>query len=162
MTHSVPRDDPADPRWRVVDALRRYGQDSARLAHAFSSRHDLQTSDLQALIAVMEADQRGEPLTPGALRAHLRLSSAGTSYVIDRLERAGHVRRTRDHPTDSRVVHLRHTGSGRETAGEFFGPLVGRTDAVMGEFSDDELAMVARFLDGAARSVRSYLDDLEA
>jgi DNA-binding MarR family transcriptional regulator len=73
----------------------------------FSSPHKLQPADLRALVAIMSAEGRGEPLTPGRLRDHLDLSSAGTSYVIDRLVQSGHVERRRDHPADNRLVHLR-------------------------------------------------------
>ena len=153
-------DDPTDVRWRVNDGLRRYGQIAARLAHAFGARHGLQASDVQALVTIMEADGRGEPLTPGALRGHLGLSSGGTSYVVDRLERAGHVRRVRDHPSDSRVVHLRHTESGERTGWEFFGPLVTRNAELMARFTPEELEVVARSLHGAATVVDEHLDGL--
>ena len=47
----------------------------------------------------MSAEGNGTPLTAGQLREHLGLSSGGASLVIDRLERAGHIHRARDHRT---------------------------------------------------------------
>jgi MarR family protein len=85
-------------RWAIIDALRRYGTDSSRLGHAFAGLHQLQPADLCALVAIMSAEGNGAPLTAGQLREHLGLSSGGASLVIDRLERAGHIRRARDHP----------------------------------------------------------------
>lgn len=146
---------------RIVDALRRYGADAARLSAAFSARHDLQPADLTALVAVLAAEASGEPMTPRRLREHLGLSSGGTSYVIDRLERAGHLRRHRDDPTDNRVVHLRHTDAGRATGAAFFGPLGRRTRAVTDRYSPAELAVVARFLDEMADAVHAHLAEIQ-
>jgi DNA-binding MarR family transcriptional regulator len=154
--------DPGGAAPRIVDALRRYGQDSARLGHAFSALHDLQPADLRALVAIMQADAAGAPLTPGRLREILRLSSGGTSVVIDRLERDGHVERSRDHPGDQRVVHLRQTSHGTTTALGFFGPLAARTRAVVEEFTPAEQEVIARFLDGAAAALHTHLAELEA
>ena len=59
---------------------------------------DFYPADLRALVAIMSAEGNGTPLTAGQLREHLSLSSGGASLVIDRLERAGHIRRARDDP----------------------------------------------------------------
>ncbi|QMU76520.1 MarR family transcriptional regulator [Streptacidiphilus sp. PB12-B1b] len=160
--HSAREDDPARTRRDIVDALRRYSIETTRLGHAFSARNGLQSADLEALLAVLGAQRAGAPLTPGALRRHLGLSSGGTSLVIDRLERAGHLRRTRDHPSDNRIVHLRHTEQGRATGSAFFGPLAERTDAVLAQFDPRELAAIQRFVTAAAETTQDYLADLEA
>jgi DNA-binding MarR family transcriptional regulator len=158
-----PADDPQQGlRWSIVDALRRYGTDAARVAHLFAAQHQLQESDLRALVAIMSAEGTGTPLTPRTLRDHLGLSSAGTSYVVDRLCAAGHVERTRDHPRDNRVVHLRHTQQGRATALRFFGPLGDRTERVMDGFTAAELTVVARFLAAAADATHAHLDQLRS
>lgn len=151
-----------DPRRSIVDALRRYGTDAARLGQAFAALHRLQTPDLQALVAIMGAHSAGEPLTPGQLRQHLGLSSGGTSYVIDRLQNAGHVRRVRDHPSDHRVVHLQQTEQGVATGVAFFGPLGRRTDVVLDQFTEQELAIVERFMTAAAAALHEHLLDLES
>jgi DNA-binding MarR family transcriptional regulator len=148
-------------RWTISDGLRRYGVDASRLVHAFSVLNQLQPADLRALVAIMSAEGAGSPLTPGLLRRDLGLSSGGTSYVIDRLERAGHVRRVREHPTDSRVVHLRYTEQGWATGLAFFGPLGERTNEVMDRFTDAELEIVRRFVQAAADSIHDHVANLE-
>lgn len=157
-------DDPPEQqlRWAIVDALRRYGTDAAKVAHVFAAQHALQDSDLHALVAIMSAEGGGSPLTPRDLRGHLGLSSAGTSYVIDRLSQAGHVERARDHPTDNRVVHLRYTAQGQAMGVRFFGPLGEHTERIMDQFTHDELRTVARFLDATAAATRDHLDHLQA
>ena len=54
----------------------------------------------------MVAETAGEPLTAGRLCAHLDLSGAAITYLIDRMVNAGHVRRE-PHHTDRRKVLLR-------------------------------------------------------
>lgn len=162
VTGFYAENDPAALRsWAIIDHLRRYGTDAVRLVHAFATLHHLQRVDVDALVAVMSAEGTGNPLTPGSLREHLGLSSGGTSYVIDRLEKAGHVRRARDHPQDSRVVHLRYTDQGMRTGLAFFGPLAERTQSVIDRFSTAEQDIILRFVSGAAESMAAQVADLE-
>lgn len=160
MTHSEVGDDDR-VRNAIVDALRRYGADAGKVNQLFSAQHDLQPTDLRALVAIMSAERRDDPLTPGRLRQHLGLSSAGTSYVIDRLVESGHVERRRDHPTDNRIVHLHYTPAGRETAMAFFRPLGARTHEVMDSFSPQQLAVIARFLDGMAEAMAAHIEEFD-
>jgi DNA-binding MarR family transcriptional regulator len=145
----------------IIDAMRRYGADSSRLGHAFAASHRLQMADLQALVAILAAERTGTPLTPSTLREHLGLSSGGTTYVIDRLERAGHVRRTRGATGDNRVVHLHHTEQGIDTALQFFRPLGAAMFNLLDEFDDEELAVVARFAESSAAMMRAHLETVE-
>ena len=151
-----------DVAGRIVDALRRYGQDAARLGQVFAARNDLQQADLRALVAIMQAERAGAPLTPGRLREILRLSSGGTSVVVDRLERNGHVLRSRDHPADHRVVHLHQTPTGTATAEAFFRPLVARTRRLVEEFSPAEREVIARFLEASAAELSAHVSELES
>ena len=110
--------------------------------------------------SMMMCGGKRHPLTAGQPREHLSLSSGGTSLVIDRLEQAGHIRRARDHPTDNRVVHLRHTDRGRATGLAFFGSLGDRAHTILGQFSRGELAVISRFITTMAGSVHQQVQDL--
>jgi DNA-binding MarR family transcriptional regulator len=103
----------------------------------------------------MHAEGAGDPLTPGRLGEQIGLSSGATTAAIDRLERSGHLRRTRE-SADRRVVHLRYGRPGMVLAAEFFGPLGKRTDDVMAGFTDGELATVRRFLAGMTAAVTAH------
>ena len=161
MPEFYPAGDERRVRWRIIDALRRYGTDSARLGHAFAALHHLQAADLRALVGIMSAEGVGRPLTAGQLRDYLGLSSGGASLVIDRLEAAGHIRRVRDHPTDNRVVHLRYTKQGKATGLAFFGSLGQRTNALLDQLSAEELQVIERFLTAAADALHDEVDRLE-
>jgi len=146
-------------RQALVDLLRSYTVEAQHVGHAFAQRHGLHPTDLQALIAVMHAEGDGAPLTPGRLSEAIGLSSGATTAAIDRLERAGHLRRTRE-SSDRRVVHLRYGEPGMKLAVEFFRPLGRRSDDVMAEFSDAELATVRRFLDGMTAALTAHRDEM--
>ncbi|MEV4351303.1 MarR family transcriptional regulator [Actinoplanes sp. NPDC049596] len=139
----------------VVDLLRQYSIEAQHVASAFAHLQGLHHTDLQALAAVMHAERRGDPLTPGRLGQQLGLSSGATTAVIDRLERVGHLRRTRE-SADRRVVHLRYAEQAMVVARQFFEPLGARSHAVMGDFSVDDLAMVRRFLTGMLGAVTEH------
>lgn len=142
-------------RQAVVELLRVYSVEATHVGHAFAQRHGLHPTDLQALIHVMHAEGNDAPLTPGRLGEALGLSSGATTAAIDRLERAGHLRRTRE-SSDRRVVHLRYGEPGMRLALEFFGPLGQRSDDVMDRFSDADLAIVRRFLEGMTEALAAH------
>jgi DNA-binding MarR family transcriptional regulator len=154
-----------DPRGRLVadiaNDLRRYSVDAQHVGHAFAALHGLNATDLQALIAVMDAELAGDPITPGRLGEQLNLSSGSVTALVDRLERAGHIRRDRD-TADRRKVFLHYADRGAALATEFFQPLGARTDQVMARFSDEELAVVHRFMTEMRASLREHRDAVRA
>jgi DNA-binding MarR family transcriptional regulator len=145
----------------IANDLRRYAADAQHVGHAFAGLHGLGPTDLHALIAVMDAELLGEPITPGRLGEQLNLSSGSVTALIDRLERAGHIRRDRD-TADRRKVLLHYAEQGAAVAMEFFQPLGRRTDAVMADFTDDELEIVHRFMAAMGASVRQHRDAVRA
>ncbi|MFI1167512.1 MarR family winged helix-turn-helix transcriptional regulator [Streptomyces sp. NPDC020801] len=122
--------------------LRRMNGEINRLVQDFASDHGLHATDVQALAAILDAD---EPMTPGRLRAHLGLTSGAVTACVDRLERAGHIRRVRE-SADRRVVHLHYAADARSAARTHFRPLAEAAAAARSRFTEEELAVVARFL----------------
>lgn len=56
--------------------------------------------------------EAGQPLTPHQIGSRMLLSSGTVTAILDRLERAGHIRRTQ-HPTDRRSRLIVLTPAGR-------------------------------------------------
>lgn len=134
-----------DPRWEVGLLLRRLTVEVDAVGSRFAEMHGLGRSDVRALVAIMDAARSGQALTAGGLGAAVDLSSASVTALVDRLERAGHVERVRD-PEDRRRVVLRMTDSALRAGGEFFGGLQRDLVAAMGAYTDEEVAVVRRFL----------------
>ncbi|GGQ12949.1 MarR family winged helix-turn-helix transcriptional regulator [Streptomyces mutabilis] len=122
--------------------MRRMNGEINRLVQGFAGTHGLHATDVQALAAILDAR---EPMTPGRLREHLGLTSGAVTACVDRLERAGHVRRVRE-SADRRVVHLHWVPDARAAARTYFRPLADAAAATRARFDDDELAVVLRFL----------------
>ncbi|MEV8335015.1 MarR family winged helix-turn-helix transcriptional regulator [Streptomyces niveus] len=132
---------PADLRAFAVE-LRRMNGEINRLVHGFATDQGLHATDIQALAAILDAET---PLTPGRLRDHLGLTSGAVTACLDRLERAGHIRRSRE-SADRRVVHLHYLAGARSAARSHFRPLAEATERARAGFSEPELAVVLRFL----------------
>ncbi|MFF0342727.1 MarR family winged helix-turn-helix transcriptional regulator [Kribbella sp. NPDC004875] len=145
-----------DELTRLTQALVAEGQ---RIGHAFGQRNGVHSTDVEALTRILVAGRSGHPLTAGELAADLGLSTGTVTSLIDRLERAGHVRRERD-TTDRRRVILHYGDSGLELAGRFFGPLGELHDNVTRQFSDAELAVVERYLAATLEAFQRYRTDL--
>ena len=156
MTMAVP-DHPAPEdveRRAFVRKIQGLATELNLLGHDFAAAQGLHTTDVQALLCIMNAavDQPGVPANPGWLRRELGVTSGAVTAVLDRLERAGHIRRTRD-GADRRQVQIHYNPGAGTLAAAWFRPVGASTDAVRAEFSEDELCTVARFLERMSSSL---------
>ncbi|MFE1949876.1 MarR family winged helix-turn-helix transcriptional regulator [Streptomyces sp. NPDC059524] len=127
--------------------LRRMNGEFNRIAQEFAHTQGLHLTDVQALIAILDAETEApdEPMTPSRLRGQLNLTSGAVTACLDRLEKAGHIRRVRA-ADDRRVVHLYYAEGAKAVARDAFRPLARATDAARSHFTAEELGVVARFL----------------
>jgi DNA-binding MarR family transcriptional regulator len=135
--------------------LRRLSVELDAVGQRFAELHGLGRTDVRALVAIMDAARRGEPLTAGGLGAAVSLSSASVTALVDRLERAGHVRRVRD-PADRRRVVLEMTATAMAAGTAFFGGLQRDLVAAMDGYSDADLAVIRRFLTAMTEVVAAH------
>ena len=145
----------AADRAEVALLLRRLTVELDAVGQRFADAHGLGRTDVRAVVAVMDAARRGEPLTAGGLGAAVGLSSASVTALVDRLERAGHVHRVRD-PADRRRVVLQMSEGSMAAGAAFFGGLQRELVAAMEEFTDDDLDVVRRFLTGMTEVVVAH------
>ncbi|MCF2527725.1 MarR family winged helix-turn-helix transcriptional regulator [Yinghuangia soli] len=130
---------------RAVHLLRAITLELNQVGAQFANENALHPTDLRALVCLLDAARAGTPATPGWLGGQLGLNSAGTTALVDRLERAGHVRRIRD-TADRRRVLLAVDDRAVALGQAFFGPLIGDIVQVLHGFSATEQAAVERFL----------------
>ncbi|WP_327684305.1 MarR family winged helix-turn-helix transcriptional regulator [Kitasatospora sp. NBC_00458] len=130
---------------RLVHLLRGLTVELDLFGAEFATQHGLHPTDLRALVHLLDAARAGTVVTPGRLGDALRLNSAGTTGLVDRLVRLGLIRRERD-PEDRRKVRLLVEDRAVELGESFFGGLIADLVAAMGGFEEAELAVAERFL----------------
>jgi len=86
------------------------------------------------------------PLGPVELGERLGMTSASATALVDRLEARGHVER-RPHPRDRRRLVLEETPHAFEEGWRALRPLVEAVERAGAELTDDERAVVARYLE---------------
>jgi DNA-binding MarR family transcriptional regulator len=144
-----------DQGTRIRAALHRKTLADARQRAALARRLGLTDSEV---LAVQHLARAGE-LTPGQLGALLQLSSGGTTGLIQRLQRAGHVSR-HGHPHDRRSAVVRLTPGIASWAAGAWAPFVAEIDALASQLSDGEREAVRRFVEGAADAAERHADRL--
>jgi DNA-binding MarR family transcriptional regulator len=143
----------SDPSPPIRDALDRYAAASAR--HRTAVGRILHLSDNEVL-AVLYL-RRYETLTPTALGRFLSLTSGGTTALIQRLERDGHLVR-QPHPGDGRSTLLRLDEATARRVDEAGAPLADALEACLAHVADADRDAVARFLEAAADAAEQQAD----
>jgi DNA-binding MarR family transcriptional regulator len=124
--------------------LRYASANSVLFSQAISSRVGLHTTDIECLDFLL----LNGPATAGQLAALTGLTTGAVTAVVDRLEKAGMVRRERD-PQDRRKVMVI---ADEANAGPIYAHAMKMATAmeeVSAHFSDEELEVVARFMEQA-------------
>ena len=119
---------------------------------AFAARNGLSATDVRALVYLLDRERAGVPASPTWLAGQLRVTTASVTALLDRLERAGHVRRV-PRSDDRRRVDVLVQDSAKELGWAFFGPLIDATAAVLDRRSAAERAVIDAFLDDMVAAV---------
>jgi DNA-binding MarR family transcriptional regulator len=120
----------------------------------FASRHGLTATDVRALVCLLDRERAGVAASPTWLAGQLRVTTASVTALLDRLERAGHVRRL-PRTDDRRRVDVLVQDSAKELGWAFFGPLIDAAAAVLDRRSQHERAVVDAFLDDMLAAVEA-------
>ena len=83
--------------------------------------------------------------TAGELAAEMGMSTGAVTALLDRVEKAGYVRRVRD-PGDRRRVLVELTEQARQRGWDIYQPFTELTGPTFTRFTDEQLATVRDFL----------------
>ncbi|MCK1420661.1 MarR family transcriptional regulator [Bradyrhizobium sp. 180] len=126
-----------------------YGQTVANVAGIANS--DLECMDILYL--------EGR-VTAGRLAEVTGLTTGAITGVVDRLEKAGLVRRERDE-TDRRKVFIAVVPDAAMKIGQFYVPMQQAMEKVFGGYSDEELRLLLRFANEGYKAVLAATEALK-
>jgi len=152
---------PAESRDELLAELSREG----RRLGSVSTLHNQSCADLVGLNpsdweCLDVLDWTG-PVTAGRLAGHVGLTSGAITGVIDRLEKAGFVRRAPD-PADRRKVIVHLLRDRDRELGEVFGHLREVFGHLTAGYGDAELAVIVDFLRAANEALVESTDLMRA
>ncbi|MEQ0564758.1 MarR family transcriptional regulator [Amycolatopsis sp. NEAU-NG30] len=99
------------------------------------------------------------PLTSGELSARTGLTTGATTRLIDRLERAGYVRRAAD-PADRRKVLVEPVPDALAGVEDIVGPARGRIAEVLGAYSPEQQELLFDYFARAAPAYRQASEEI--
>ena len=135
-------------RARLAALIRQYQRDIDAFDQAVAERLGLSRTDLRCLDLVLELAIAGTPATPRRLAEAAGLTPSTLTSVLDRLERAGYVRRIREQE-NRRQVLLQLTATFAEVTEEIFGGLAAEGAAQLQQLPDAEVDTLIAFFSHA-------------
>ncbi len=136
----------------ALSAVRALSDALDRMNGSMKSDMEMNATDLAALRMLIVREHRGESVSPHEMARHLRISTASTTKLLDRLSEAGHIER-RPHPSDRRARVVALTDHSRSVFYEHLGAHLHDMRGVVERYSDDELALITRFIDELSASI---------
>ncbi|GAA2177371.1 hypothetical protein GCM10009784_27770 [Arthrobacter parietis] len=130
----------------VLNALRAYRAAEAEMRRRTRDSMKMNETDLLAIRYAMRAHKAGHCISPKDLSRMLKISTASTTGLVDRLVASGHLIR-RPHPTDRRSVEIIPTGSADTEVRETLGGMHKRMLEVAESLTTEEALHVTRFLE---------------
>ncbi|WZH36042.1 MAG: MarR family transcriptional regulator [Microbacterium enclense] len=123
-----------------------------RMHSGMKGEMDMNASDLATLRMLIIREQRGETVSPHDVATHLRISTASTTKLLDRLSASGHLER-RPHPSDGRARVVILTDKSRSEFFHHLGGHLGAMREVAARYTDSELATIAGFLGSLTEAI---------
>ncbi|WP_423058854.1 MarR family winged helix-turn-helix transcriptional regulator [Brevibacterium linens] len=136
----------------VMNALARLREAERALSEASRRFMKLSEQDMRALHYLIAAKRQNAVVTPKMLSAHMSMSAASVTKLINRLEREGHVIR-KLHPSDRRAYALEVTAETTRSARETVGRTQARRIHAAADLTGRERDAVIRFLNGMAEEL---------
>ena len=139
---------------KLSDLVRQHSAAVLRHAAATAKRMGLEASELAAL----EHLQASGAINQKRLGERLSMSPGAITAMIDRLQRRGYVERI-PNPEDRRSALVNITKAGIEESLRHLWPYIEDMKGVEEGFSEEERAVVARFLRAATQATQRAAED---
>jgi DNA-binding MarR family transcriptional regulator len=150
-----PQDDQNELADRIIASMTDLAGALARLNDLIAQQLGIAPTDLLCLHVL----NRAGASTAGALSAQLGRTTGAVTHMIDRLEKAGYVRRQPD-PQDRRRVLVEALPPGLERIASFYDGIDTRSRRLIATFSGEQLTAIHTFLQGNYESAAEECDHL--
>jgi len=140
----------------VLEAMRTYRAAETAMQRRTQLSMGMGENDLLALRYVIMAQRDGRSIGPKELAHYLGISSASTTVLLDRLERAGQMRRENS-PFDRRALILVPTATTDEEIEAALGEVPERMFEIATTLSPEHAQVVIDFL----HKMRSAVDEID-
>ncbi|RFA11336.1 hypothetical protein B7R54_16180 [Subtercola boreus] len=127
---------------------------TADFERVLAAHLSINSTDLGAMEHLIQSG----PLSPTELAHRLGITTAATTLVIDRLEKAGHASREA-HPSDRRSVRVVPAEASVARTFTALRPLIFGVDAVLDDFAPSERAAIELYLARVAEVYRRVIAD---
>lgn len=141
---------------QVLAGIRKWREAEQEISFRSRSDMKLNETDMKALRFLVASKNQGILVTPGMLAEHLRISTASTTKLLDRLELAGHIQRA-PHPTDRRALTITITKKTHEQVRDGVGRMHAHRFQVAAALTPAERETVIRFLNALSETANDAL-----
>lgn len=142
---------------RVLTAMRDWREAEQKLSFESRTHMRLNETDMKALRYIIASMNADVAVTAGALSEYLHISTASTTKLLDRLEKAGHIER-KPHPTDRRAVTVEITEDTHRQVRKTMGQQHARRFEVVRSLTPGERDVVTGFLTALKESTEPTTD----
>lgn len=125
----------------IIELLREQSTQTVLMHAIIAERLGLNTTDHKALDLIVKSNE----MTAGRLAEMTNLTTGAITGVVDRLEKAGFVRRVFD-TNDRRRVLIQFVPESAERLFSVFAPLQHETNALLKKYTAEELMIIGDFL----------------
>lgn len=125
----------------VIMGGREFGISMVLFRHAVGERLNVNVTDMECLALIFFKGLA----TPSEISKHTGLSSGATTAMLDRLEKAQLIER-KPNPKDRRGVLITASKKRNKEVGAFFAPLREKTNRLVSQYTEKELAVIAEYL----------------
>lgn len=141
------------PHHAVFGAMQSFGVNSVMFRNAIGKKLGLNITDIGCLNYMLIKNAS----TPSELSRYTGLTSGATTSMLDRLEGLGFVKRV-PNPKDRRGTLIELQPNARKLILPFLAGAQQAQRELLKSFSDDELAVVTRFVNGFSKSIQEQTE----
>lgn len=141
---------------QLTDLLRKASAQSLLISQAIAAKARLNTTDLECLDILQMQGQA----SAGELAKATGLTTGAVTALLDRLEKAGFIKRLAD-PADRRRVLAAPDPEKMRELFEIYAPLQERMEALYGDYDEEQLKLIIDFMDKSCAASMDFIGSLQ-